>query len=271
MINILLIGSGAWGQKYISTLSNFSDVSLTIANRNNWKQLIDKHPSGVIVCTPPDSHVEIASCALSNNIPTMIEKPLSLSLEECYKLKQFSAPILVNHIHLFSQAYQNLRTIVKTYKIDKILSLGYNNGPVRNYSSLWDYGPHDLSMILDLSHSRGGPCVFPNNIDVQKLHTDTGVLFNIKIKFNTMFDAESLVGNGGKKSVRKLKVFCDGLKIEYNDKDRPVHHSPPLTNAINVFIDAIGGKKDYRLGLDLSLKIMNVLECCQKSLMTHNM
>src|SRR5208283_3041583 len=98
---LLLVGSGVWGQKYISTLSNFSAVSLEAASRDNWKELIDKKPDGVIVCTPPQSHVEIASYALSQNIPTMIEKPLALSLSEAKLLRQFSAPILVNYVHLF--------------------------------------------------------------------------------------------------------------------------------------------------------------------------
>jgi hypothetical protein len=40
----------------------------------------------------------------------------------------------------------------------------------------------------------------------------------------------------------------------------------PLTNALQVFIDAIHGKPDYRLGLELPMKVMRVLDECQKQL-----
>src|ERR1035437_729108 len=103
-MNIVMVGNGQWAQRYISTLSRFPNVNLQIANRDNWKSLILKTlPEGVIVCTPPQSHIEIATYSLKLGIPTMIEKPLSLSLSEANALKQFCSPILVNHIHLFSQ------------------------------------------------------------------------------------------------------------------------------------------------------------------------
>jgi len=255
MIQLLLIGNGKFGKNYVSTLSNFSNVSLTIANRQNWQSLIDKKPDGVMICTPPQSHIEIAEYSLNQNIPTMIEKPLSLSYQEAIKLQQYKAPILVNHIYLFSQAYQQLKKIIDPYKIDKITSLGFNKGPIRDYSSLWDYGCHDLSMILDLAQD------FPNNINCQEAKTQFGSLFKIKLDFQS-FIAESLVGNGASKKNRKLKVECDGIKYVYDDLYRPNNHILPLENALITFINAIKGKDDDRLGLYLSLQVIKVLEQC---------
>lgn len=258
-MNILLIGNGKWAQNYISTLSLFPNINLSIANRNNWKELINNNPNGVIVCTPPDSHIEIAEYSLLKQIPTMIEKPLSLSLHQAERLQQYKSVILVNHIHLFSTAYQNLKKLINPNKIDRIVSLGFNKGPIRSYSSLWDYGCHDLSMILDLSNQ------IPNDIKIEKIITETGELFNIKLQFKT-FETESLVGNGGLKPIRKFKIISDGLILIYDDNLRPSNHVAPLTNALNVFIDSISNKYDYRLGLDLSLKIIKILDYCQKEL-----
>jgi predicted dehydrogenase len=262
-MNIVLIGAGKWGKNYISTLSNFSNVNLQIANRDNWKKLIDDKPDGVIISTPPQSHIEIACHSLSLGIPIMIEKPLSLSLSEALVLKQFKAPILVNHIHLFSVAYQNLRDFTHSHKIDKIVSFGVNNSPDRDYSSLWDYGCHDIAMILDLAQE------FPHKIKAEQIETERGALFKIKLKFKT-FETESYVGNSAEKSVRKIKVSSDGLNIKYNDNKRPSNQAPPLTMALFTFIKAIEGNKDYRLGLDLSLKVLQVLESCEKSLTSYN-
>lgn len=260
-MNILLVGNGRWAQNYITTFScpQFAHVKLQIGCRSNWKSLIDNRPDGVIVCTPPQSHVEIAKYALEKNVPVLIEKPVALSLAETKSLSQFTAPILVNHICLFSEGYQNLKNIVKDKQITKISSLGFNNGPIRDYSSLWDYGPHDLSMILDLVDE------MPNNIIVNKLETETGELFNLQLQFNTL-TSQSLVGNGGKKKVRKFKVEFDGLKLTYDDLCRPQNHSLPLNNVIQAFEDSINGYPDHRLGLGLSIEIAKILESCHNSI-----
>jgi len=248
MKNILLIGAGNWGQKYISIISAISNINLIIANRNNWRSLIDQHPNGTIICTPPQYHIEIAKYSLSNNIPTMIEKPLSLSYIEAMQLSKFTAPILVNHIHLFSDNYQKLKSFFKENHFNKIVSLNFNNGPIREYSSLYDYGCHEIAMIIDL-------CGMPKQTNLQKIETKIGSLYNIKMQFNNI-TSESLVGNGGCKRVRKFKIEADGLKITYQD----CQTDQPLSNAINIFLNSIDGKQDDRLGLNLSLKVLKILQ-----------
>jgi len=258
-MKLLLVGNGKWAQSYISTLVGFPDVQLKIANRDSWKYLIDENPAGVIVCTPPSSHIEIAEYSLQQNIPTMIEKPLALSYQEAIALQQYKAPILVNHIHLFSTAYQYLKKSIASEHINSIVSLGFNKGPIREYSGLWDYGCHDLSMILDLMDE------YPSSIDVSEVKTKHGSLFNIKLKFGQV-ETESLVGNGGEKRVRKLKVECGGLNLVYDGKLHPPAHELPLTNALKVFLAAIGGEGDPRLGIGLALDILKILEVCQNQL-----
>jgi predicted dehydrogenase len=253
---LLLIGSGAWGQKYIKTItSNFPQVVLTVANRENWKQLIDAHPDGVIVATPPESHVEIAAYSLSQNIPTVIEKPLSLSLNEAMLLEKFNAPVLVNHIHLFSDSYQKIKSIINPSDITGIKTIGYNNSPTRNYSALWDYGPHDLSMILDLTD-----CL-PIKVNITEFPSRTDKsLFDITMDFGR-FLTQSIVGNGAYTKKRYISVSFDGLNISYdeNSNNQPFNYKPPLENMLNVFIDIINGKKDNRMGLDMSYKILKIL------------
>lgn len=264
-MRLLLVGAGNWGQKYISTLSKYSNIKLEIANRNNWKQLIDSRPDGVMICTPPSSHIEIAEFALERNIPTMIEKPLSLSLEEAHKLKKYEhIPILVNHIHLFSETYNLLK--YKADAIDRIVSLGFNNGPIRDYSSLWDYGPHDISMIMDLMEPMDW---LPDQVNATQIETKNGFLFDIKMKFKNI-ETESLVGNGGVHPVRKLKIESGGLQIIYDGKAIQKDRFSPLENALQVFMGAIHGTDDRRLGLDLSFRVLNVLESCDKSLRLHH-
>ena len=254
---IVLIGSGKWGQKYISTIANIHNVKLFVANRSNWKMLIDEHPDGVIVCTPPESHVEIADYSLSRGIPTMIEKPLSLSLIEARQLNKYQIPVLVNHIHLFSQGYQNIKEIVKNKQISSIYSIGLGTNPIRDYSSLWDYGPHDLAMILDLLQK------MPNDIKISKHQYFD--MFHIELSFSNC-KTYSTIGIQPIGKYRSLYVETDGICVSYDDTRRPDYHVSPLLNAINIFIQAMSGYVDDRLGLDLSMKILEVLEDCQNRL-----
>lgn len=264
-MKLILVGSGRWGQRYIETLSTF-DVKLAIAHRDNWRHIIDQGADGVIVCTPPSSHIEIATYSLDKNIPTMIEKPLSLSLEEASVLKKYQTPTLINNIHLFSENYKKLKDIIndKRVCINKITSSGFNRGPIREYSSLWDYGSHDLSMILDLTKS------LPTNAYCEEIKTEYGHLYGIKLEFANGLVTESLVGSGGKKSVRKLIVASDGLSIAY-DGNAENNYTPPLTNAINKFCQIINEDKQGYIkdsgSLNLSLNVIKVLEMCEKSLL----
>ena len=261
MTELILVGAGSWGQRCISVLSSFPGVRLKVAHRDDWKQVIDEGADGVIVCTPPSSHVEVATHALRKNIPVMIEKPLALSLVEARQLQSFqNIPILADHTHLFSDAYQGLRETASKYKIEKIVSNNYNKGPIRDYSSLWDYGSHDVSMILDLNRE------MPQSISVQETKQSAGSLFKVEMNFENL-TSTSLIGNGGKKKVRQLKVLAGGLEISYDERNQP---SPPLTNAFKVFINAIHGMHDYRLGIDLSLDVLSILEQCDQLLLGHN-
>jgi len=250
---LLLIGAGAWGKNYIKTLQDFN-VELFIATRHNWKQLIDENPDGVIICTPPQSHVEIAHYSLSRNIPTMIEKPLSLSMKEATSLGTFSAPILVNHIHLFSEQYQNIKNIIDVGSIKSISSQGFNQGPYRDYSSLWDYGPHDLSMILDILGSK------PDRLDVNRYDINRGHLYYIDMIFGNI-TTHSLVGNGG---IFKQRLLSIDSHQKYVYDDSIPSKTKPLSNALGVFIKSIHGEHDYRLGLELSFNIIDILEYCSR-------
>jgi predicted dehydrogenase len=247
-MKLLLIGSGIWGKNYISTLSNFPKITLEVADRNNWKNLIDQQPGGAIIATPPQSHVEIASYALEKNIPTLIEKPLSLSLNEAKTLQKYTAPILVNHIHLFSDTFQQLKSDIDISSIKNIYSIGTGNNKERDYSRLWDYGCHNIAEILYLTQK------YPNKIDCEKTSDKT---FIISLQFDTI---HAVIHVGYAKE--KMKLIEINEEVVYNG----LIEQSPLTNALSVFINAVDGKKDDRLGLNLSLDVLRILEDCENRL-----
>lgn len=257
MLNILQIGTGPWGQNYLKTLQNFP-VKTTIANRNNWQDLIIKNkPQGVIISTPPQTHIPLALFALSNNIPVLLEKPLALTLPEAQQLIPYShLPLLINHTVLFTQAFERVHKFCKDHEISNISVDLYNDGPIRDYSSWLDYGPHALAIIFSLFINHN-----PQSIEVYpaKNENDEKYLYHFCLRFEKKL-GYGQVGNGGKEKVRKWEIESDGMWIEYDDLKRPDNQIPPLQRSIEVFLGAIEGKEDWRLGLDLGLKVMKWLE-----------
>lgn len=254
MINLLLIGHGTWGSKIYAALQQFGQVFTTVATRENWQQQLEsKKYQGAIVATPPESHLEIALRVREFQIPLMLEKPAVLNLSDLNYLidKKWNSPVLVNYIHLFSTKFQKLKNKYPPESIHHISSRGTNAGPIRSYSSLWDYGAHDLAMILDLLQEE------PKNIFCDKSPPKflQGELYNIILTF-LRAKSFTLVGNGDSYRNRWLNINGQDFYDSYQEP-------PVLPNVLNTFFSLINGKEDYRSGWDLTYKITKILDTCQ--------
>jgi hypothetical protein len=258
-----LIGAGKWGQNYIK-LCDKLNINLKIGNRLNYKDLY-KSCQGIIIATPPDSHVNIAIEALEYNIPVMIEKPLSFSYDEGCKLLKYNN-ILVNNLHLFSPAFEYIYN--NAINIKEIISIGCNKGPYREYSSLFDYGPHDLSMGLYLCSKT------PTLNYIKKINTNNAEQYNLNINYGTV-NHNIVVGNAGPNKKRLFKVITeennifiyDDLKKDkllFNNKSINISQISTLENSLLHFTKLLDGYIDSRFGVELSLKYTKFLESLTK-------
>lgn len=249
-MKLVQIGAGTWGKNYLKTLKDFP-VEVIVANRTNWKSLLDTKPQGVIVATHPGVRTEIAEYALQLGIPCLLEKPVSLQVSEVERLKKYDIPILVNHIHLFSSEYQKL----KQYRLPEqiVIELG-NSSPERSYSDLWDYGSHVFAIILDLWDT------YFEEIRI-KDHVNTPNHWFTSLKFM----GNSAIAYYGNRFIEK-KSYVDTYHLgQFSTYDSTLNSgSPsPLHNAIEIFLNGIEGKEDPRLGLDLALEVTKTLEWLQ--------
>lgn len=210
MRHLLLIGAGKWGQNYISTLSNFPDIKLTVATRDNWCSLVDTKPDGIIVATGPLAHVEIAKYILERHIPLMIEKPLALSLQEIEPLLslQHNATILVNYTHLFANHFLELKAHLNN--VSTIFAESRGPGPIRSYSSLFDYGSHAVAMCLYLLNE------VPLSIGVIQEGEEPANSFNINLQF-AHTTVHLTVGNNEITKKLWLEAYINNGFLVYND------------------------------------------------------
>ena len=294
-VNLALIGVGRWGKNYVSTIDSLNHVRLSYAvtsNLNNkyllpkncillddWKRVFEKENiDGVIVATPANLNAKIALAALNAGLPVMIEKPLALNVEDAVSIQEMvlksGLTILVDHTYLFHSAYDQIKKVlVKKNEIVSIKSMAWNWGPFRKeVDPLWDYAPHDLAMCLDLLGE------FPEHFEVDEVESvktpnGIGKMFNIKLKFPTGVVAQILVGNMRSPKKRyfevKLKnkeiIFDDLFKykliVRSADENIPVNFigEAPLRTAVKTFVKGINGKNDARLGADLSVNVIRIL------------
>jgi len=77
-----------------------------------WRDILsDRHLNGIIIATPPALHAEMAYAAVKVGLGVMVEKPLSLNLEEALSLydvvAQYKGCVFVDHTYLFHPATEN--------------------------------------------------------------------------------------------------------------------------------------------------------------------
>lgn len=245
-INVGLVGVGRWGLNFVRALQRHPRLRLArvvdrrgilsdalIPDRcqtvSHFSDLLD--PSvvqAIIIATSPRSHVPMALSAIEQGVPVLVEKPLSLSLNEAENLavasKGQAVPVLVDLIHLFAPAYQALRAGVRSSKakIVRVECEGGSMGPFRaDYGSLWDYGPHDLAMVFDLVQG------YPVRKRLIRLEGPSsrqpkdGQSYRVELEFADGIHASILGGNNFSQKKRYLLVELeDGVRWIYDDLEQ---------------------------------------------------
>ncbi len=276
-----LVGTGRWGQAYIRTLATLPDVTFAATYNSSFvpTDLDRDNLDGLIVATPPSSHAVLARAALERRIPVLIEKPMTLDLTEARDLAEHferaDVPAMVDHTHLFHPAYEGLKAIVGTLggpdTVKSIRAEAGNRGPVRSDASvLWDWGAHDVAMILDLMNAK------PTSVRGYSEPAGGGERVRLMFGYANGVSATIDVCNGLDRRIRSLSVDCSDKIVIYDDTvpeklrsdSKVISISPdlPLTRVIFSFVESIRSGHVLRSGLDAGLSVIEVLAACQKSI-----
>jgi len=139
-----IIGRGYWGDVYSKTLRKMH-IPHWQAGRD-WK---DRSADAVIIASSPESHYSIAKQLICDGVPVVIEKPVCLESSRVKKLLKLAryrnVTVFTGHTHLFSPEWRELKKQVKDVK-----EINSQSGGPCKLAPLWDWGPHDVSMCIDL-------------------------------------------------------------------------------------------------------------------------
>lgn len=236
MINISLIGFGKWGKILYENISSLNDIKINYICKQNYKiekkynylknvlitdykKIFKKNNDAVIIAINPILNYDVVKFYLKKNINIFLEKPLCLNYENAKKLVKLSLNkrqiLHVNYIHLFNENFKKIKTILKKEEIKYISIILGNKGPTRdNYSPIYDWGPHVLSTLIELTKSE--------NIKINKLkriNSDSSLKFNVYIngKVNKIIKYKILFGNFLKKRKFKVNIITKSKQILFYD------------------------------------------------------
>lgn len=153
-----MVGTGNWGSKVIKAIRALG-YDVRVCNRSgeyegqsvcrDYKELIPQVDI-VWVATHPRTNRLIAAYALEHNKPTVVEKPVAFTSQEVAGLVRASkakqVPLIVDYIHMFNPGVLAL-PLSGEAPLGLDAKIG-NNGPVRDYSPLWDYGSHAVAFAM---------------------------------------------------------------------------------------------------------------------------
>lgn len=255
---------------------------------------------GVAIATPPVTHGPLTAQALAADKHVFVEKPLCLDLAEGAALAAAAAErglvLMVGHLLLYHPAFIGLKETVAKGAIGELryvysnrLSLGQIR---REENALWSFAPHDISMILALIGTlpervicTGGVYLSPTVADTTLSHLSfaRGVQAHVFVSWLHPYKDHRIVvvGSGGMIAFHdsvagpeKLLLYRHviGWNGDIPNVDRataepiPYDASEPLALECQHFLDCIATGAKPRSDASEALRVLSVLEACERSL-----
>ena len=176
--SICVVGAGYWGKNHIKTLSQLNVLrGIVEQDKATLEILLNKYPGvcghssiedallknydGYTIATPAKTHFEIAKAIMNARKNLLIEKPMTLSIEEAEQLVLLSEKnninAMVGHVLLFHPAVKKIKELLKRGDIGDLQYLYSNRlnlGKVRTEENVfWSLAPHDIAIFQYLTDS----------------------------------------------------------------------------------------------------------------------
>jgi predicted dehydrogenase len=254
MINIAVVGAGAWGKNHIRVFSEIpnvqlkyicdSDSSKLLSIQKAYPQtrtvenlkpiLLDPELKGVVVASSALSHYSLSKEILLANKDVLVEKPMALNSKDAEEILTIAEKrrriLMVGHLLIYHPVIDRLKGMITSGELGKIYYIytqRVNLGVIRqDENALLSFAPHDLSVILHLLEeepvmvSAHGESYIQNGIEdvvFLSLQFSDGKMANIHLSWLDPHKLRKITIVGSKKMV----VFDDmevSEKLKIYDK-----------------------------------------------------
>lgn len=154
-------------------------------------------PHAAIVASPASTHFEVASALISMGVPTLIEKPLTCSLNDARQLVCQSAeanvPLMVGYNLRFLPAFEKIRKLLSENALGEIISV---QAEVGQYLPSWR-PDQDYRLGVSANRALGGGALLELSHEIDYLYWLFGMpdtIYAVAGKYSDLeIDVEDLV------------------------------------------------------------------------------
>ena len=208
-VRIAVIGAGLIGRRHIELINAHSSCQLVaisdtdpgceaLANKfevpfyKKYEELLDEErPEGAIVATPTAQHVNVGLACTERAIVPLIEKPITVTLEEGRMLLEsadrYGVPILVGHFRRFNPKIQRVRALVQNGDLGRLAAV----------NAIWCIKkPNDYFNITWRTQAGGGPVLINLIHEIDCLRYICGEIHSVYAATNSVirnFEVEDSV------------------------------------------------------------------------------
>jgi predicted dehydrogenase len=236
-LRMAVVGVGHLGQAHARILASMSEIELVgvvdtnyqqaelVANRHQTKAFTDysllfDRIDAVSIVVPTTYHHQVAKAFLEKSIPVLVEKPITISVEEADELitlaEKKQVPFQVGHIERFNPAFEELSLRRIQPKLVECERHGPFTGRSTDIGAVLDLMIHDLDLLLTLNGDEVqtvqaiGAAVFGGHEDV----------VNARLTFANGCVAHVTASRVSPKPKRKLRIWApEGYAgIDFVDK-----------------------------------------------------
>jgi predicted dehydrogenase len=263
-VRLGLVGLGYWGPNLARVIADVKGGQLAalcdadparldrVARRYpetklvaDYEQMLGDDVDAIVIATPADTHYELAMRALRAGKHVLVEKPLARSSDECLELIEVARAaelvLMPGHVFLYNAAVRKVRSYIESGELGEVYyaySQRLNLGQVRrDVNALWNFAPHDLSIIgwwfggaPERVVARGYSYVQPGIEDVVFMTLDYpgGVGANVhlswldplKVRLMTVVGSEKMVVYDDTSPDARIQLYDKGVTRQLVE-DRP--------------------------------------------------
>lgn len=316
---VAVIGAGYWGRNLIRNFAALGALRAIcdhtpgpVAQQHeadglplyrDWREVLDD-PSvtAVAIALPPDQHHPVASAALRSGRDVYVEKPLCLELADGEDLVATAAQqqriLVCGHLLRYQAHFERLLDLARDGALGRLQHIAarrLNLGPVfTERNALWNFAPHDLSLVLALAGDRLPLSVRAEGLyasahggaDTVSCHLrfEDGLLATVESSWLHPLKEQRLTVVGDRQLAvfddtaaweRKLALLAtpdphlDGrhLPPEAREPDYPLlPPAEPLRRLCAAFLAACHERRPARTDGHEALRVLKVLQAAQTSL-----
>ena len=320
-LRVALVGFGSMGQNHARVLQSLSGVNLVsivdpqkaglywsgLHVTSTLDQALDSGIDYAVVATPTSTHLPICLRLAEDRIPTLVEKPLALNVEDAEKIeavfRQTGTKCAAGHIERFNAAMIESKKRIEDGIIGQMLQIATRRqshypSRVGDVGVVLDLASHDIDSTLWLTGSNYSSLSTTGlaQFDLRRedlvsvtAKLDSGVVVNHLVNWLSPIKERKFVILGEEGSLEidsltsDLTFFAHGhVQTQWNylanirgpsegeiTRFSFVKPEPLLTEHEN-FRDYVLGRSDQVVSLDSALNVMRVAELILTSLAAQN-